>query len=71
MVYKEDREYAFLDISDCISSIILGEDVEKDIENEILDIGQANGISVAIIDWGNGYPTAMTISKYETKYVYD
>jgi hypothetical protein len=70
-LYKEDQEFAFLDISDCISSIILGEDIEQNIEKEILDIGQDNGISVAKIDLGNGYPIAVTISKYEHKYDYD
>ena len=70
-LYKEDQEYAFLDITDSISSVILGEDIEQDIEREILEIGQVKGISVAKINWGNGYPTAMTISEYETNYEYD
>gem|GEM_PF-5717127 len=70
-LFLDIEKLTFLDISNCISSIIIGEDIEKHNEDLILSKAKQHKISVAKMNWGNGYPTAVTISDYETKNSYD
>lgn len=70
-LYSESEELVFLDINDCVSSIILGEDIKAKDQDLTLNIGQNYGIAVAKVNWGNGYPTAVNISKYDSQYPYD
>lgn len=71
VIFNEIEEYKFLDIKGCIASIIIGEDIKIEDQNKILAIAKENFIAVSKMDWGNGYPTALKISKHETKYKYD
>lgn len=70
-VYSNSENFVFIDIKDCISSIIIGEDIEKSDEDLILNIGEQHRISIAKISWGNGYPTARTLNNYKANYIYD
>jgi hypothetical protein len=70
-LFNEIEEFSFLDITNCISSIIIGEDIEKKNEEKIISTAKKFKIAVAKMNWGNGYPTAVTISDYEAKYQYD
>lgn len=67
-IYNEIQEFKYLKICDCISSIIIGEDISKEDELSVLSAALKNKTSVAKMSWGNGYPTAETISYDESIY---
>lgn len=71
VIFNEIEENQFLDIEECIASIIIGEDIKIEDQNKILDIAKDKYIAVSKMDWGNGYPTAMKINTHETNYDYD
>jgi hypothetical protein len=71
VIYSDKENYKFLNIKDCIASLIIGEDISKEDEKSILKIGEENKITVSKLSWGNAYPTATVISNYTTNYDYD
>lgn len=71
VIYNNEEKRKSLSITNSISSIIIGEDIPTVNEKMILEIAKLKKISVAKLDWGNGYPTAKTISKHYCKNSYD
>jgi hypothetical protein len=68
VIYSDNEDYNFLNIENCIASIIIGEDISNEHEKNILEIAELNKITVSKLYWGNAYPTAKEINNNSTDY---